>query len=351
MSWAQAEKADPLIDTRSSTGSSSTGQPTGLRAIDFKLRSIDLYITSTCNRRCTYCFLPDEFLDSKQQMSLHMVRSILGWASASGVIDEVTLLGGEPALHSQFSQILDAVRESGLGARTVTNGSRRFRRTLSADDSKTRFKRVAVSLDAPTQSAFDHLRGPRAFSDAIETIEELRRLGVPFDINCTVLKSTADTTHEMIDLAERLGAERLNIHWFSLAGRGRHHAQGEVPSAEEWHEKVLTPVRAYRSPRTDYVVDCELGYAFGLPGEEISACAVRQRTNLQFFPDNSVFACGMLVEEKGQNGYLWDGVQLLQNPSDSECSQVVASSRHAGCPLRANDGDATPLCIYNRLSR
>jgi molybdenum cofactor biosynthesis enzyme MoaA len=350
MPWDRVEKADPLTVVRSSTGSPSTRQSPGLRASDFKLRSIDLYITSTCNRRCTYCFLTDDFLDSKQQMSLQMVQSILDWACASGAIDEVTLLGGEPALHSQFPHILDAVKESGLGARTVTNGSRRFRQALAVEGAKTRFKRVAVSLDAPTQSMFDQVRGPRAFSDAIETVEELKRIGVPFDINCTVLRSTAGTTREMIDFAEELGAERLNMHWFSLAGRGRHHAPGEVLTASEWHEKVLVPVRAYQSPRTDYVVDCELGYAFGLPGEDVSACAVRERTNLQFFPDSSVFACGMLVEEKGRNGYSWDGAQLLKSRSDSECSQV-ASLSHDGCPLRAKDGDIAPLCIYNRLSR
>lgn len=33
------------------------------------LQSVDVYITSQCNRRCTYCFLPSDFFSSGQRMS------------------------------------------------------------------------------------------------------------------------------------------------------------------------------------------------------------------------------------------------------------------------------------------
>ena len=319
----------------------------GLPAGDFKVDSIDLYLTSVCNRRCTYCFLSDAFLDSKTRMSLDMVRSIVAWAATSGTLQEITLLGGEPALHPGFRDVIDLIGSAGLSARTVTNGSRRFRDVLTGLGPDTSLGRVAVSLDATDPVVFDRMRGPRAFADVMATIELLHQLERPFEINFTVLKSTVDDVKRMIEFAESLGATRLNMHWFSLVGRAKHHAADEVVPAREWRERVLEPVRSYRPPRADFVVDCELGYAYDLPGEDAYSCATRSRTNLQFFPSGAVFSCGMLVEEEDHSGYLWrDGV-LLARQGASELVDTKAECY--GCPLRTTDDGLTPLCIYNRL--
>lgn len=38
------------------------------------LTSVDVYITSQCNRRCTYCFLPSDFFASGLRMSMAAFR-------------------------------------------------------------------------------------------------------------------------------------------------------------------------------------------------------------------------------------------------------------------------------------
>ncbi|HEX5402735.1 MAG TPA: radical SAM protein [Pseudonocardiaceae bacterium] len=320
-----------------------------LSASDFKLNSVDLYVTSTCNRRCPYCFLSDEFLDSRSGMSLDTVRSIVDWASAGGNVGEITLLGGEPSLHGEFVAILDVIRSAGLAARVVTNGSKKFRIALDGPEMAKKLSRVAVSLDAPTAEQFDRLRGRRAFADVMATIDKLRSLSIPFDINYTVMKSTLPSVTAMLDFAEELGADRLNMHWFSAAGRAREWAREEIIDAVEWRDQVLSRVREYRSPRSSYTVDCELGYAYGLPGEDPTACAVRGRTNLQFFPSGSVFSCGMLVEDDSRSAYVWsDGVLTLRQ-TESELWQTERGTNCVGCPLRVQSGGFTPLCIYNRL--
>jgi MoaA/NifB/PqqE/SkfB family radical SAM enzyme len=319
----------------------------GLSASGFKLESIDVYITSTCNRRCTYCFLSDEFLNSRSHMSREAVRDIVSWAAA-GNVPEITLLGGEPAIHPEFAQIVTDISRAGLSARTVTNGSRQFRAALTNPDVVNALGRVAVSVDASTQSRFDRLRGRGAFDDAMAAIDVIHQRGIPLEINYTVLRSSLDDVQAMIDLAESIGAARLNMHWFSLVGRARKHAQDEAVSARDWHDRVLQVVRDYQSPRAGFAVDCELGYAYDLPGEERDSCAVRGRTNLQFFPSGAVFACGMLVEDELRSGYLWQDGTLTKRPGTSELADtdVVGCD---GCPLRQESDGLIPLCIYNRL--
>ncbi len=311
----------------------------------FKLTSVDLYITSVCNRRCGFCFLSDDFLGSRQLMPVDMARDVVAWAR-SGNVDEITILGGEPATHPGFADIvLDAKRQGRL-VRTVTNGSRPMRRALRNPAVVEALDRVAVSIDAPTAADMDRLRGAGAFADALAVIESLRRAGIQFDINCTVLRSCLDTFPAMLTLAEDLGASRLNVHWFSAVGRGAMGVVDETVRADEWRDRVLQVVSRYQPQRPNFVVDCQLAYQFGLPGEDPTFCAVRGRENLQFFPNGAVFSCGLLVSDDAKSGYQWQEGGLFERPGQTE---VTATAACSGCAFRAADGGYQPVCIYNRM--
>ncbi len=201
-------------------------------------------------------------------------------------------------------------------------------------------------MDAPIAAHMDRLRGDGAFADALATVEALREVGIPFDLNCTVLRSCLDIFPDMLDFAEDQGANRLNVHWFSTVGRGATHASDETVTPTEWRDHVLDVVGRYQSPRPDYVVDCELAYRFGLPGEDPTACAVRGRENLQFFPSGAVFSCGLLVGNDALSGYRWEADGLRERPGHTELEATAACD---GCAYRPANGEHQPVCIYNRM--
>src|SRR5215469_14616566 len=68
------------------------------------LTSVDVYIATHCNRRCTYCFLPTDFFASGRRMSLDSFSGVVDWSRHHGV-GEITLLGGEPSLHPDFAEM------------------------------------------------------------------------------------------------------------------------------------------------------------------------------------------------------------------------------------------------------
>jgi MoaA/NifB/PqqE/SkfB family radical SAM enzyme len=313
-------------------------------ASDFKLESIDLYITSRCNRRCSYCFLPDTYFDRTQHMTPATVAAIVAWASGSAT--EITVLGGEPALHPDFTAIVRDTAATPIRVRTVTNGSRQFRAALPAVHQA--LSRVAVSLDAPSAAVVDRLRGRGAFADAVATIKELRAAGVPFDLNCTVLADTVHLVPEMLRYADASGAGRLNMHWFSPVGRGALHAADQSVPAAVWRGDVLDVVAAYRPSRQSFTVDCQVAFDFPVPGADRGVCAVRDRTNLQFLPSGAVFACGMLLEDEALAAYRWQDGTLLRRAGDTELARTMSPC--GACPLRPVDGGHRPICIYNRLA-
>ena len=128
------------------------------------LTSVDVYISSQCNRRCTYCFLPADFFSSGVKMGLEQFAGIVDWCRAQGVT-EITLLGGEPSLHTEFSAMVALAHIRGLQVRVVTNGHKRFRRLLADGSVDARqLSRVAVSFDSLDPEIQDMLRGARSLA-------------------------------------------------------------------------------------------------------------------------------------------------------------------------------------------
>jgi MoaA/NifB/PqqE/SkfB family radical SAM enzyme len=244
-----------------------------------------------------------------------------------------------------------------MDVRVVTNGSAPFRRWLENLEFAEALTRVAVSLDHFSDASVLQLRGKRGFHDALETGDMLLHLSVPFAINCTVTSLLAPQIGEMIDFCERLGASRLNLHWLSPVGRGRERPDLVVPP-EEW-EGVLDTVGLYRSPRQDFVVDCEIGWMTESLADraESFSCATRDRTNLQFMPDGRVFSCGLLAESPTLNGYKWRDGALWRRRGTNEVSITAQQHHCVGCPIRetrdeyrfALPPNAAPACIYQRL--
>ena len=92
------------------------------------LQSVDVYITSQCNRRCTYCFLPSDCFTWGQRMSPEAFSGAVAWCLRHRV-SEITFLGGD-IVASRLPEMVALAHGRGMAVRVVTNGARRFRRLM-----------------------------------------------------------------------------------------------------------------------------------------------------------------------------------------------------------------------------
>ena len=142
---------------------------------------------------------------------MDLFAGVVAWSKRHGV-GEITLLGGEPSLHTSFADMVTMARDEGLLVRVVTNGARSFRRFLSSGrQAACDLSRVAVSLDTLDEGAQERLRGPGALRDALDTIDMLRQHDVPFDINVTGVRPALDRLDELIRFAEEGNAGRPRV--------------------------------------------------------------------------------------------------------------------------------------------
>ncbi len=84
----------------------------------------NILLNNYCNRHCPYCFAQQRLQQPEgqpQNLSLANLERILNFFKKSG-IKGVSLLGGEPALHPEFKQILQKARAEGFEVTLFTNG-------------------------------------------------------------------------------------------------------------------------------------------------------------------------------------------------------------------------------------
>lgn len=83
---------------------------------------VNILITDYCNQSCSFCFARQEMkMASKKEMSMKSYKMILEKCANAGV-RRIVLAGGEPTIHSQFSEMLTHTINSNFMVNINTNG-------------------------------------------------------------------------------------------------------------------------------------------------------------------------------------------------------------------------------------
>ena len=282
-------------------------------------------------------------------MSLERMRDIARWAAQTGVTD-IALLGGEPTLHPQFSEILELLDDSKIPSRrVVTNGGAGFLKLSSTTLKK--LTRVNVSVDGHNAGTHNAIRGRDSFKNVQESIARLADLDIPFGLTCTPLNPSVSDVLSLIDLANDASAVEINIHWPSPTGRLRHNALTDPLSCDDWND-IVAAVERTKVRRPNFKIRIQVAHLFSPDLSEPVVCPVQKQSNLQFFPDGRVLSCGLLADTPDLAGHHFSRGRLFQNDNNNEI-QLTSSAKGAVCPLRApsqskSGNTFSPACIYLR---
>ena len=142
-----------------------------------------LYITNTCNLRCSYCFhnIEDRY-DDKSRPDPKTVEIF-------NQVDElyklgvrwIFLLGGEPLVHKEIGLIVNYIVKKGMLLHIFTNGimiPRRFEQIKKTDG-------VSVSVDGG-EEATDLMRGEGSFRKAFEGAEICSKAGISTRVHAVI---------------------------------------------------------------------------------------------------------------------------------------------------------------------
>jgi len=175
-------------------------------------------LTNACNLNCKHCYqrageqAPDELTTEER---LQVVEEM----AKAGVV-AIAFSGGEPLISSDFYEVATKVKEEGMYVALATNG------TLITKEIAEKLKHVGVdyveiSLDSATPEQHDAFRGTSgSFNRTLRGIKNCIDEGIFTCIATTVTQANLREIPQIIDLAEKLGAERFIAFNFIPAGRG-----------------------------------------------------------------------------------------------------------------------------------
>ena len=130
-------------------------------------------------------------------------------AEALGVM-QVTLTGGEPLLRPDLEQLVRAARDSDLFTTLITSGIPTARDTL-ARLRDAGLEGVQLSFQDVDGGASARIAGVDALARKRQVASFIRELGLPLTVNIVLHRENLPRLPEMIAMAERSRADRLEL--------------------------------------------------------------------------------------------------------------------------------------------
>ncbi|MFO8035648.1 MAG: radical SAM protein [Anaerolineales bacterium] len=215
--------------------------------------------TAGCNLSCTHCrriTITDQRTpqDLSTDQSYELIDQITSFARPI-----LILSGGEPLIREDIFDIARYAHEAGLITALATNG------TLIDAEVAQRIKasgirRVSVSFDGADASTHDAFRGSGSYRRAMEGVQRLRDVDVPYQINTTITQHNAHQVEQMLRLAKTNGAVALHFFLLVPVGCGAEIAEDEQISPERYEEVLNWLYRAEKTEDLELKATCAPHY-------------------------------------------------------------------------------------------
>jgi pyrroloquinoline quinone biosynthesis protein E len=165
-------------------------------------------ITYRCPLHCPYCSNPTQ-VRNDSELTTDEWRRVIREAAALGVL-QIGFSGGEPLARRDLPDLVRAAREANLYTNLITSG-------IGLDDDRVRDLRdagldsVQLSFQSDKTDLADEIAGARAHQNKLGAAVKIRAAGIPLSLNFVIHRRNIDRLPEMIELAESLEAERVEL--------------------------------------------------------------------------------------------------------------------------------------------
>ena len=174
-------------------------------------------LTHRCPLQCSYCSNPLELVRRSRELDGGAWARVLREAEELGVL-QVLLSGGEPLLRPDLEGVVAAARERDLYTTLITSGIPLTRERLRAL-AGAGVDAVQLSFQGPDDSG-DAVAGAPVHARKLEVAAWIKECGLPLTVNVVLHRQNVDRVGAIVALAERLGAERLELATVQFLGFG-----------------------------------------------------------------------------------------------------------------------------------
>lgn len=167
-------------------------------------------LTHRCPLGCPYCSNPLALEGRQDELDAATWARVFREAAALGVL-QVHLSGGEPASRRDLVEIAASARTAGLYVNLITSGVGLTAARLAAA-AEAGVDHLQLSIQDSEPVSADRIAGyAGAYARKAVLAKEVVRLGLPLTVNMVVHRANIERIPEMVELALRFGATRIEI--------------------------------------------------------------------------------------------------------------------------------------------
>ncbi|MDP9425082.1 MAG: radical SAM protein, partial [Actinomycetota bacterium] len=179
-------------------------------------------LTYGCPLHCPYCSNPLNLADYREELTTAEWKRVLAEARALGVL-QLHLSGGEPLQRPDLEELVASARNLGLYTNLITSAlGLSPQRAEGLKAAGLDHVQISIQADEPTLS--DRIAGTPSYERKIEGARLVKELDWPLTLNVVVHRHNIDRIGRILDLAEELGADRIelaNTQYYGWAWRNR----------------------------------------------------------------------------------------------------------------------------------
>ncbi len=201
-------------------------------------------LTYRCPLHCPYCSNPLNLATYRDELTLEEWTRVLTEARNLGVL-QLHLSGGEPLQRRDLPQIVSTARELGFYTNLITSA-------LSLTPAKAEQLKVAgldhvqISIQAADPALSDHIAGTPSYQRKITAARAVKALGFPLTLNVVLHRQNIDQIAAILELAEELLADRLELANTQYYGWALHNRAALLPTWDQLQraESIVQAARA-----------------------------------------------------------------------------------------------------------
>jgi PqqA peptide cyclase len=200
-------------------------------------------LTYACPLHCPYCSNPLNLADYSDELDTEEWQRVLAEARALGVL-QLHLSGGEPLQRRDLVELVASARDLGFYTNLITSAlglSRRRAEELKAAG----LDHVQISIQADEHSLSDCIAGTPSYERKVAAARMVKELDWPLTMNVVIHRHNIDRMGRILDLAEELGADRIELANTQYYGWARRNRAALLPSRAQL-DRAEDVVRAAR---------------------------------------------------------------------------------------------------------
>ena len=166
-------------------------------------------LTYRCPLRCVYCSNPLDYGRHDRELDTETWRRVFREAEDLGVV-QLNLTGGEPLARNDLEALIEEARSLDLYTNLITSGIP-LRRERLAHFRQLGLDNVQISIQDTVAAGSDRIAGRRSFERKLVVAAWVKELGFPLTLNTVLHRENLDRVGDVVALAERLAADRLEL--------------------------------------------------------------------------------------------------------------------------------------------